>query len=298
MTPRHGVFAMDPHEPDDARWFAASLDGAVVAVGAVRDLGDGRRELKSMHTAAGWRGRGIGTAMIVGLVQAAAEDGATDVVLETGNMAAFDGARALYRRFGFEECEPFGPYVGSTTSACMRRSLVEPVLRDASLGDVPAIVELLNALIPTTAIEWRDHLYDQQEATAWLRAHPVTIVADVGGRAVGVAAYGPFRDWHARPGYATCVEHSVHVAAAHGGRGLGRRLMHALIDRARRDRHHTMVAAIDHGNAASITFHERLGFEHAGRLPEIGISGDTWRDLVLLVKRLDDRSAPDPIPAR
>jgi putative acetyltransferase len=30
--------------------------------------------------------------------------------LETGSMAAFASARALYARFGFVECAPFGDY--------------------------------------------------------------------------------------------------------------------------------------------------------------------------------------------
>lgn len=69
--------------------------------------------------------------------------------------------------------------------------------------------------------------------------------------------------------------------------------MSALIDEARASGKHTMVAAVDGGNEASIRLHERLGFVEVGRMPELGAKFGRWQDLVLLQLRLDDRSAPD-----
>jgi phosphinothricin acetyltransferase len=68
--------------------------------------------------------------------------------------------------------------------------------------------------------------------------------------------------------------------------------MHTLIDIARESGKHTMIAAIDGANQASIRFHERLGFIEVGRMPEIGAKFGRWCDLVLLQMRLDDRTAP------
>ena len=45
------------------------------------------------------------------------------VSLETGTMAAFAPARALYTSFGFETCEPFGAYTPSPDSVCMTLEL-------------------------------------------------------------------------------------------------------------------------------------------------------------------------------
>ena len=39
--------------------------------------------------------------------------------LETGTMTAYDPARALYRSFGFEPCEPYADYPVSPNSVCM-----------------------------------------------------------------------------------------------------------------------------------------------------------------------------------
>jgi phosphinothricin acetyltransferase len=53
-----------------------------------------------------------------------------------------------------------------------------------------------------------------------------------------------------------------------------------------------MVAVMDGENAASIRFHERLGFVEVARMPELGAKFGRWLDLVLLQLRLDDRTAP------
>ena len=68
--------------------------------------------------------------------------------------------------------------------------------------------------------------------------------------------------------------------------------MSALVEEARGSGKHTMVAAMDSGNEASIRFHERLGFVEVARLPEVGAKFGRWLNLVLLQLRLDDRGAP------
>ena len=87
-------------------WDGAALLGC----GALNELDDSHGEIKSMHTAATVRGRGIGRAMLHHLLSEAAARGATRVSLETGSNDAFAAARALYADAGFEECEPFGAY--------------------------------------------------------------------------------------------------------------------------------------------------------------------------------------------
>jgi L-amino acid N-acyltransferase len=109
---------------------------------------------------------------------------------------------------------------------------------------------------------------------------------------VGVAAFGWFRDVVKRPGYRFTVENTIHVRGDRWGSGIGTELMRALIDAARQSGKHSMVAAIDGENEASIRFHERLGFVEVARMPETGAKFGRWLDLILLVLRLDDRSAP------
>ena len=121
VTPPEGVFAFDVDALADpsVTFFSARLDGKVVAVGALKALDLGHAEIKSMHTVAEARGRGVARALVEHLLAEATTHGYRRVSLETGNMDEFAPARALYERSGFTECPPFGPYVGSTTSTCM-----------------------------------------------------------------------------------------------------------------------------------------------------------------------------------
>jgi len=78
---------------------------------ALKDLGGGHVELKSMRTATAARRRGVGAAMLDHVVAAARERGHTRVSLETGTEDYFAPARTLYGTRGFTECPPFEGYV-------------------------------------------------------------------------------------------------------------------------------------------------------------------------------------------
>ena len=92
---------------------------AVAGIGAIRRLDAEHAEIKSMHTAAAMRGRGIGRAVLGYLIGVARDRGCRRVSLETGSAEAFAPARALYASAGFEPCGPFGGYPPSPTSVFM-----------------------------------------------------------------------------------------------------------------------------------------------------------------------------------
>jgi putative acetyltransferase len=96
--------------------FAVREDDEVLAIGALARLDDDHAELKAMHTAAAARGRGLGRAMLARLLAEARDRGFRRVSLETGSMAAFAPARALYESAGFTPCAPFADYVQSPNS--------------------------------------------------------------------------------------------------------------------------------------------------------------------------------------
>ncbi len=102
----------------------AGWDGDdLLALGALRALDAGHGEVKSMHTAEVHRGRGAGGAMLAKIIAVARGRGMTRLSLETGATDYFEPARALYRRFGFAECPPFGDYVPDRNSVFMTRAL-------------------------------------------------------------------------------------------------------------------------------------------------------------------------------
>jgi phosphinothricin acetyltransferase len=166
-------------------------------------------------------------------------------------------------------------------------------IREATADDVPAIRRLFNALIPTTTVTWRDHLAGLPEIERWLArqqdAGNLVLVATEDDVVVAYACWSAFRGGNRFPGYRHTVENTIHVDQDAHGRGIGRVLLTALIDRARERGLHVMVAAIDSDNAASIAFHRAMGFTEVARMPEVGRKFDRWLDLVLMQRILTHR---------
>ena len=164
------------------------------------------------------------------------------------------------------------------------------ILRDATAADMDDVSRLYNALVESTTVAWTETRETLDERLAWFerqrrRGFPVIVAESVDG-VVGFTSYGPFRGEGRWPGYRYTVEHSIHVEDGHWGMGIGRRLMETLIEHARDAGLHVMVGAVDGDNAASIAFHERLGFEIVARMPEVGRKFDRWLELVLLQRIL------------
>lgn len=105
---------------------------------------------------------------------------------------------------------------------------------------------------------------------------------------LGWAAVSPTS---ARDVYRGVVEHSVYVAAAARGRGVGSALLDALVDAAAASGIWMLQASVFPENAASLALHERHGFRVVGTRERIGRMGHgpsagRWRDTVLIERRL------------
>ncbi len=172
----------------------------------------------------------------------------------------------------------------------MSSDRLEAHIRDAVEADLQAILDIYNALIPTTTVAWSETLQTLSQRRAWFRAlrengFPV-IIAEQAGEVIGFAAYGSFRGAGLWPGYRFTVEHLLYVRDGIRQGGVGRALMERLIELARAAGIHVMVGAIDADNEASLRFHQRLDFVEVARMPEIGHKFGAWRDLVFVQRIL------------
>ncbi len=161
------------------------------------------------------------------------------------------------------------------------------LIEDAHEDDLPGILEILNEVIATSTAVFSDAPVTLEEQREWLERRresgfPVLVARD-GDAVVAYASYGDFRP---HSGYRTTVEHTVHVAPAARRRGIGRALVIRLLELAREDGRHVMVAGIDAANEPSLALHEQLGFAEAARMLEVARKFDRWLDLVLLTRRL------------
>jgi phosphinothricin acetyltransferase len=170
------------------------------------------------------------------------------------------------------------------------------LIRDATPADLPAINAIYNALIPTHTVTWTEEPATLQHHQEWFEGQrglelPV-LVADEAGEVAGFTAYEHFRGEGKWPGYRATMELSIHVRQDRWGRGVGRALLEALVERARSAGVHVLVAAIDGENEASLRFHERLGFVEVARMPQVGQKFGRWLDLVLMQRVMDERPHP------
>jgi phosphinothricin acetyltransferase len=118
------------------------------------------------------------------------------------------------------------------------------------------------------------------------------LVADDGG-VIGFAYASSFRP---RPGYRFTAEDSVYVAKDAMGRGVGRALLQAVIDRCAGMGLRQLMAIIgDSDNTASIGLHRAMGFSRIGVARNVGFKRGRWLDLVWMQRSLmdDPTSAPD-----
>ncbi len=120
-TPPEHAFALDVDGLLDpaVSFFSFRAGGELLGVGAIKRLDAEHGEIKSMHTAAAARGLGVGRAMLHHLLGVARAEGLRRVSLETGTMAEFAPARALYESAGFTACGPFADYRPSDDNCFM-----------------------------------------------------------------------------------------------------------------------------------------------------------------------------------
>jgi L-amino acid N-acyltransferase YncA len=166
-------------------------------------------------------------------------------------------------------------------------------VREAVAADLPGILAIYNEVIAASTAVYALEPVSLDERTAWFDArrragYPV-LVADAGAQVVGFSSFGDWRG--AWPGYRYTIEHSVHVGTGQRGKGIGRQLVEALFPLAVQMSKHVMIGGIDADNAASIRFHQRLGFAQVAHFTEVGHKFGRWLDLVFMQRFLDSPGA-------
>ena len=157
------------------------------------------------------------------------------------------------------------------------------MIRNAEHRDLPIILEIMNeAILNTTAIyDYKSRSMEFVEA--WFSKKQADnlpiIVYELEGVSVGYGTYGVFRAWEA---YKFSLEHSIYVHVDHQGKGIGKTLLTALIEAAKKGGYHTMIGGIDAANQKSCEFHAQFGFVEAGRIKDAGYKFDRWLDLVFM----------------
>ena len=171
-----------------------------------------------------------------------------------------------------------------------------PRLRPAIAADLSQVAAIYAHHVQTGLASFEEIAPDLAEMT---RRHAELVgngfpylVADLDGVIGGYAYAGPYR---ARSAYRYAVEDSVYIAAGRHGLGLGKLLLHGVIDAATAMGKRQMIAVIgDSANHASISLHRSCGFAMIGNLPAIGFKFGRWVDSVFMQRALGPGETTPP----
>ncbi len=159
----------------------------------------------------------------------------------------------------------------------MRVELMTEAHAGAVLAIYQAGLDTGNASFETAAPTWLIW------SAAHLPDHRFVAVSDDGDDDVlGWVAASPVSS---RCVYAGVVEHSVYVAPAAKGQGVGRRLLEALIASTEAAGIWTIQSGVFPENTASLALHRAAGFREIGVRERVGCHHGRWRDVVLLERR-------------
>ncbi len=160
---------------------------------------------------------------------------------------------------------------------------MKTTVRAYKTQDAQSILDIINyTILNSTALyDYNTRTLEQQMtiiADKLSKNFPV-IVAEIKGKVVGFGMYSEFRF---REAYKFTIEHSVYVNQDFHGKGIGKLLLEELINRAKEQNMHTMIAVIDAENQSSVEFHERFGFKTVGVIKESGYKFDRWLHSVFM----------------
>ncbi len=95
--------------PDMTFWVARQ-NGHLLGCGALKEINSSHGEIKSMRTHKSHHRKGVASRLLGHIIETARQRSYRRLSLETGTQDEFAPAQALYRRYGFEYCNPFADY--------------------------------------------------------------------------------------------------------------------------------------------------------------------------------------------
>jgi phosphinothricin acetyltransferase len=159
-------------------------------------------------------------------------------------------------------------------------------IRPATVADAAALCRIYNQGIQDRVATLETEERTPEERAQWLEArgprHPV-LVAESDGAVVGWASLNVFNP---RRAYEHVADLSLYVEREWRGRGVGRRLLDALVARARELGYHKLVLAAFPWNEAGMRAYRRAGFREVGIYREQGRLDGRWVDTIVMEKLL------------
>lgn len=164
----------------------------------------------------------------------------------------------------------------------------QPIIRDAMPADLPTIVAIYNAAIPS-----RNSTADLVPITVesrldWFARHdprsrPLWVM-ELSGQVIAWIGLSSF--YGGRPAYHATAEISIYIDPAHQGKGYGKQLVQRLLDQAPQLGVTTFLAIYFDHNLASRKLFDAFHFQPAGHLPEIADLDGVQRGVIIALRKV------------
>ncbi len=162
------------------------------------------------------------------------------------------------------------------------------IIRAATIGDAGSINHIANWYIENTIANFETEPWPIQKRTEWVARfcqadspyHLLVSIQDE--RVVGFACNTRYKP---KTGYDSSTETTVYIAPRMTLGGRGEALYRALLGRVGQQRFHRAYAVIALPNEPSIRLHEKLGFQLAGTLDEVGKKFGKFHDTGIYQKK-------------
>ncbi|HWK23644.1 MAG TPA: GNAT family N-acetyltransferase [Ureibacillus sp.] len=164
---------------------------------------------------------------------------------------------------------------------------LEITFRDATIDDLPKIVEIYNSTIPGRMVTADTEPVTVEDRLNWFHAHNPTKrplwVVETGNKICGWVS---LQDFYGRPAYKATAEVSIYLDENFRGHGLGKTVLSKVIEAAPSCDVDTLLGFIFSHNEPSLRLFEKFGFERWAHFPEVATLDGIKRDLVILGKKL------------
>lgn len=163
-------------------------------------------------------------------------------------------------------------------------------LRFAVPGDAEALLEIYRPYVENTSISFETEVPSAAEFSRRIAEYSARypyLAAEEDGKLLGYAYAHAF---HERAAFDWTVETSIYIAEAARGTHIGTALYSALLKLLTLQGVKTACAVITFPNIPSTAFHQAMGFEAGGILPDFGYKLGDWHSVAYLFKVLGEHT--------
>jgi L-amino acid N-acyltransferase YncA len=159
--------------------------------------------------------------------------------------------------------------------------------RDATINDLPRIVEIYNSIVAGRMVTADIDAVTVESRIAWFHAHdpkfrPLWMVMD-GSDTIGWVSYQWF---YGRPAYNATAELSIYLDEKIRGKGYGEKILQYAMNSCEQLKIKTLLGYIFAHNTPSLNLFRKLGFTDWGHFPRIAVLDGVERDLIIVGKRI------------